>query len=110
VDCALSLGCGNGYLEREALRLNIARTFYGLDVSPQAIALAQEKAREEGIHDHLHYAVADLNQDCLDPGRYDLVLAAMSIHHVKNLDHLLEQIDRCLKPSGLFILNEYVGP
>jgi hypothetical protein len=32
------------------------------------------------------------------------------LHHVFQLEHLLDQIKRTLKPGGLFVVQEYVGP
>ena len=34
----------------------------------------------------------------------------MSLHHIENLEHIFRQIQKALKPNGLFVLNEFVGP
>ena len=34
----------------------------------------------------------------------------MALHHIKELEHAVEQIRGSLKPGSLFILNEFVGP
>ncbi len=34
----------------------------------------------------------------------------MSLHHVVRLEALYETVARALKPGGLFVIDEYVGP
>ena len=58
----------------------------------------------------LHYEVADINRMLLPEGTYDFIVAKMSLHHFEDLDHLYGQIRRALKPGGVFMFNEYVGP
>lgn len=110
VDRALSICCGDGCLERHALLIKVAHCFDALDASPQAIEIARTKAEEAGISHRVNYAVADLNHCELEPQSYQAGFSAMALHHIKELEHALEQIRRSLKPGSLFILNEFVGP
>ncbi len=107
---ALSLGCGDGCLERHAVALNIAGQFEAYDISAGATCIAEQKAAELKIEKNINYHSADLNTVKLSPEACDVVFAAMSLHHIDNLEHLLQEIRRTLKPGGLFILNEFVGP
>jgi SAM-dependent methyltransferase len=34
----------------------------------------------------------------------------MSLHHVQNLEGTLRAVERALKPGGIFVVNEFVGP
>ncbi len=34
----------------------------------------------------------------------------MAMHHFSNLEHIFNELRKSLKPNGLFILNEFVGP
>ena len=36
--------------------------------------------------------------------------AHASLHHIFQLEHLLDQIKQTLKPGGLFVVYEYIGP
>ena len=110
VEQALSLGCGGGHIERHGLALNIARRFDGVDVSEEAVALARERARREGWEERAQYIVSDLNRHVFPPDAYDAVFAAMGLHHIQAMEFHLDQVRRALRPGGLFILNEYVGP
>jgi SAM-dependent methyltransferase len=110
VERALSIGCGDGGLERHGLQLNIARTFDAFDISPAAVELARAKIHEMGHASCVCYAVADMNRHRLERGKYDAVFASMGLHHIEALEHVLGEIGQSLKKGGLFILNEFVGP
>ncbi|MDO9319463.1 MAG: class I SAM-dependent methyltransferase [Gammaproteobacteria bacterium] len=109
VNLALSLGCGGGGLERHAVALNIVDSFHAYDVSTGAIEIARNSAVGHAIGHRIDYRVADLNTLVLPEGLYDCVFASQSVHHIGNLEHYFEQVAKCLKPGGLFIINEFVG-
>ncbi|MEE8199866.1 MAG: class I SAM-dependent methyltransferase [Candidatus Acidoferrales bacterium] len=107
---ALSLGCGRGKLERLAVERNLCRRLEACDLSPDAIAEARADAERAGLADQLNFFVADLNAIELPANTYDLLLCPMSLHHVSNLEGLFAQARQALRPTGLLVLNEYVGP
>lgn len=107
---ALSLGCGGGALERHALALNVCESFDAYDISEGSVEAAREEARKAGLLDRINYAVADLNSPFLGENLYDAVFASMAIHHIENLEALFEELNRALKPGGLFVFNEFIGP
>jgi SAM-dependent methyltransferase len=107
---SLSLGCGHGWTEREAIQLGLAKRFDAVDISEEAIEVAARVAQDEGLDDRIRYWQADLNTIELEPGAYGVVVAAMVLHHVERLEHLLDQISAALAPGGLFLVNEYIGP
>jgi ubiquinone/menaquinone biosynthesis C-methylase UbiE len=109
VSTALSLGCGGGGLERHAADLKIAQNFVAYDVSEGAIELAKNLAKKRGLR-QLTYRVADLNTLVHPENNYDVVFASQSLHHIESLEFYLDQVERTLKPNGLFIINEFVGP
>jgi 2-polyprenyl-3-methyl-5-hydroxy-6-metoxy-1,4-benzoquinol methylase len=106
-EVALSLGCNDGEFERAIVRSGAVRTLEGIDVSEQAIAVAQEAARQEQVD--ARFSAADVNTAILEPERYDLILSVMAMHHFADLEHVLTEVNRGLKPGGYFVLNEYVG-
>ncbi len=110
VERALSLGCGDGGLERHVLGSGAVKFFDAYDVSAGAIESARRKAEESGVLDKIRYAITDLNQLETLPEEYDAVFASMSIHHIEALESVFNEIRKGLKPNGLFIMNEYIGP
>ena len=106
---ALSVGCGFGIIERVLRQRDICQTIDGLDVAEKAIQGARKKAEDEGLNG-LSYHVADLNTVSLPEETYDVVYAHAALHHVFQLEHLLDQIKKTLKSDGIFIVHEYIGP
>jgi SAM-dependent methyltransferase len=106
----LSLGSGHGTAERDAIRIGICETMVGLDISQEALDVAAGDAAQEGLADAIDYRWADLNVVELEPDAYDVVLAVQVLHHVEDLEHLADQLVSALRPGGLLVINEYVGP
>ncbi len=105
----LSLGCGTGRLERQLAALGAFVACDAFDIAEGSIRKACQAAQDSG-YEHINYAVGDLNTMELSEARYDAVWAAGSVHHVTELEHLFKQVAAALKPGGLFVLNEYIGP
>jgi 2-polyprenyl-3-methyl-5-hydroxy-6-metoxy-1,4-benzoquinol methylase len=106
----LSLGCGHGAAERDAVTLGLCSTIEGLDIAEEALDVARAQAQEAGLGDRITYRRADLNTLELTPRTYDVAIAAHSLHHVDALEHLLDQLAAALRPGGLLVVNEYIGP
>jgi SAM-dependent methyltransferase len=47
--------------------------------------------------------VQDINQLSLDTGAYDVIVAFASLHHFMNLDHVIREVNRALRPEGMFL-------
>jgi ubiquinone/menaquinone biosynthesis C-methylase UbiE len=105
---ALSLGCGFGVIERVLRRCDYCQLIHGLDVAEGAIEGAMKAAQNEGL-DGLTYEVADLNTATLPREMYDVVYLHAALHHVFQLEHLLDQIRQTLKPGGLFVCMSISG-
>jgi SAM-dependent methyltransferase len=110
VDAALSIGCGLGAFERNAIQMKIAERISAIDISPGAIETARREAARAEVDRVISYEVLDLNTEALPRAVYSVVFGLSSIHHILNLDHAFEQIYRSLKPGGLLFLDEYIGP
>jgi len=106
---ALSVGCGFGVVERDLRRRNFCQLIHGVDVAESAIDSARKTAHTEGL-DGITYEVADLNAARFPAETYDVVYAHASLHHIFQLEHVLDQIKQTLKPGGLFVVYEYIGP
>src|SRR5262245_7239723 len=106
----LSVGCGTGLLERDAVAKSLCERVEGVDFSPEAIAEARRGAEEAGLVRRLDYRVEDFNAIRLAPRRYDIVFFHGSLHHVRNVERVLEQTRAALKPGGLLFVDEYMGP
>ena len=91
----IDLGCGTGLAAREFA--SVADEFIGVDLSPGMI----ERARSTGLYARLD--VADMLQALRAEAdaSADLVMAADAFVYVPELDDLLKEAARVLRPQGL---------
>lgn len=96
----LELGCGTG---TTALRLaGDARTYDATDISPEMIAIAEDKHMSTPIAG-LTFRTATVDALPLDDGQVDMILGFNYLHLVRDLPGTLEHIHAILAPHGLFI-------
>ena len=92
----LEIGCGNGFMLKEALRLGF-KNVKGIEPSKEAIQFADDE-----IKDFIHHGIfAGENQNNLE--LYDVVFIAMIIEHVVDANKFLSSIYKILKPGGIII-------
>ncbi len=109
VDWGLSIGCGKGDLERQCLKMRACKKIDAIDIATGAIDEAKKIAEQQGISE-IYYEAKNIEKTDLPKEKYDVVFSSSSIHHIKDLEGTFEKIQKSLKPNGLFILLEYVGP
>lgn len=108
----LNVGCGHGELEQLLVKRKLVETMHGFDVSAGAVEAAKKAAEEEKLQDQVQYFVADANHldDAPLAEQYDVAYGFMALHHIVDLEACLDGISKRLKPGGLLIANEFVGP
>lgn len=98
----LSLGCGDGSIERRLAR-HVGEVI-GMDVSAVAIKQAREKSRAAGLRNvtFLESAPETLRLDEL--GEFDVVAAFAFLHHLEDaaIEATLRAAKRVLRPGGVF--------
>lgn len=96
----LDFACGTGLL---TLRLAPrAAHIRGIDISPDMVAIAREKARAQGAG-NVEVTNTDLFDPCLAPGSFDVVTAFNVMCYLPDLPAALARIRELLKPGGLFL-------
>jgi 2-polyprenyl-3-methyl-5-hydroxy-6-metoxy-1,4-benzoquinol methylase len=99
-------GCGSGEM---ACRLGLlGYRVTGLDVSPDLIEVARERAVREGVADRVTFVVADGASAPLTEGAFDAVLAMSVVHHMP-IDEALNALERLLRPGGRIAFLEPVA-
>jgi ubiquinone/menaquinone biosynthesis C-methylase UbiE len=95
----LDAGCGSGPL-MEALRDRNAGVS-GFDLSPAMVELARQRLGQEA-----NVTVADLGAALAYPDNaFDLVVASLSLHYVKDWTPVLAELRRVLRPGGRLIVS-----
>jgi ubiquinone/menaquinone biosynthesis C-methylase UbiE len=105
----MSLGCGSAGTEIAASQWGLFASMLAIDASPASLQIAERAAGEQGVH-NIRFERGDLDRIELPSAAFDLVLMNMSLHHVKELDHVLSEVRRSLRPDGWFLINEFIGP
>jgi SAM-dependent methyltransferase len=104
----LSIGCGVGDHEIAMARFRPEAFIEAFDFSNASIDIARQKASEAGLT-NVDFFQGNFNEINVEPTTYDMILCSGSLHHVRELEHLLGEVRRGLTTGGCFIVNEYVG-
>ncbi|MFS8117173.1 MAG: class I SAM-dependent methyltransferase [Microcoleus sp.] len=107
-DNLLSIGCGVGNHEIFMAQLKFARQIDAFDFSETSLEIARKDATAAGVD--INFYQDDFNLFSIDENKkYDIVFCSGSLYHVKEIERCLSTIQKCLKPDGYFIVNEYIG-
>ena len=111
----LDVCCGTGeltlaFLKRQK-KLNIERTHYGIDFSPEMIDIAHKKAaRWKGQSHSLHFSLADALDLPFDDNRFAIVSVAFGLRNVCNTQLGLSEMVRVCKPGGTVAVLDFSMP
>ena len=101
----LEYGCGTGMVSR-ALSPHVAH-IVAVDTSPRMLEVLRQKAGEEKI-DNIETLVHDLTQQPLQAESFDLVVSSMTLHHIPDIEPLLQRLFDILKPGGYLAVADLV--
>ena len=100
----LDLCCGAGQTTRFLVQYSDRVT--GLDISPVALARAKKNVPQA------HYVEGLAQKIPLDDGKFDLVHTSSALHEMtpEELQQILQEVYRVLKPGGIFTLVDFHPP
>jgi 2-polyprenyl-6-hydroxyphenyl methylase/3-demethylubiquinone-9 3-methyltransferase len=98
---ALDIGCGGGFMAEEFARLGCR--VVGVDPSPVSVRTARQHGESSALE--IGYAVATGERLPLDGERFDLAYCCDVLEHVSNLDLVIRETARVLKPGGLYLFD-----
>ena len=98
---ALDIGCGGGFMAEEFARLGCG--VVGIDPSSVSIRTARRHAESVGLG--IEYAVAAGENLPLRSELFDLAYCCDVLEHVSDLDHVIKETARVLKPGGLYLFD-----
>lgn len=102
-DAVLDAGCGSGVFSRVAARQ--AASVVALDGSEAMIALAEKKARAEGLG-NITLRVGLLDELAgWNAGQFDLILSSSVLEYVDNYQVAVSGLVRLLRPGGRLIIS-----
>ena len=94
----LDLGCGGGFMAEALAQRGAGVT--GVDPAEKAIAAAIAHARAQGLS--IRYITAGGEHLPIADASMDAVVCVDVLEHVDDIDQVLNEIHRVLKPGGLF--------
>ena len=97
----LDLGCAGGFMA-EALDEKGAKVT-GIDPAADSVAAAQTHAAQEGRD--IRYSVGVGEELPYPDAHFDIAVCVDVLEHVQDLDKVLSEIARVLKPGGVFLFD-----
>lgn len=106
----LSLGSGNCSSELKFASYDNFSEILCTDIAEKPLKAAEKISKEKYLN-NIKFEIHDANKIKLTENHYDIVYFRASLHHFKNIESLIrDKIKRTLKPNGLLIIDEFVGP
>lgn len=95
----LDIGCGTG--ERcQWLSDSEAKSVTGTDISERMLAVAAEQTS-----DRVTYIRSSAEESSFDPDSFDVVVSALMLQYVEDIDPLLRKIYTWLRPGGRYVVS-----
>lgn len=96
----LEIGCGNGNLWNKYLeKLSVKSELFLTDFSSGMVDIVQSKY---GKDSRVTTCVADVESLPFETDSFDIIIANHTLHHVKNIDQAINEINRVLISKGKF--------
>ena len=98
-----SLGAGMGRIEEYLINSGFCTGFNSVELAGDAVRSSRERAPD------LKSVTGDLNFLELPRNSYDFILCHGVMHHLINVEHVMDQVNDALTDNGIFLLYEYIG-
>ncbi|SFP52036.1 3-demethylubiquinone-9 3-methyltransferase [Geodermatophilus dictyosporus] len=98
---ALDIGCGGGFLAEEFTRVGCR--VVGVDPSAPSLETARRHAAEAGLE--IDYRVGSGEALPVRDAEFDLVYCCDVLEHVADLDAVMRETARALRPGGIYLFD-----
>lgn len=110
-DTCIDLCCGSGDLAlRLARQVGITGCVYGVDFSPQQLAIAQERSQHLYPHPPITWVEADVLNLPFDDNKFDAATMGYGLRNVTDIPRSLKELNRVLKPGAKAAILDFHRP
>lgn len=106
---AVSIGCGPAAKELALITDGLVGHFDLYEIAQTRIDQGRKSAEALGVLDRITHRSGDVFKAERKP-EYDLVYWDHSLHHMSDVDDAVAWSKAVLKPGGVIVINDYVGP
>lgn len=106
----LALGSGMAFIEETFVKKGFAKHIIAYEASKTAVEAGRKRIKEAGLSDCIDLRCGNALEENLPSGYFDVVFVQAAIHHFFEIEAMFQLMHRVLKPGGLLIYDEYIGP
>jgi SAM-dependent methyltransferase len=106
----ISVGGGTGFKELDLIQRGLVSRFTIYDLSEYAISAGRQRAAAAGCADRCTFIGDDAFRCETRAEAYDLVYWNNALHHMLDVGEALRWSRQVLRPGGLFLMDDFVGP
>ena len=105
---ALDIGCGPGQMTLALAEMTDLEVT-GVDIEPEAIAIAQRHAAEAGLEERLRFVCADAHSLPFPDNYAELIISRGTLPFLRDQVLTIREVYRVLKPGGVAFLGGGMG-
>jgi len=94
----LDAGCGEGHLLELLENKNKNNSYYGIDLTSEALARAKERCP------NMTFIQADLSKIDIEDNFFDFIVCTETLEHVDTYQEVINEFKRILKPGGYLVI------
>lgn len=106
----LAIGSGLAGVEEWYVICGFVENCVAYESSQVAVDKANERIKQNNRSDKIQVICGDVLDANIPEESYDVVFVQAAIHHFFEIEEMYKFMHRVLKPDGLLIFDEYVGP
>lgn len=106
----LALGSGMAFIEEIFAKKGYAEHITAFEASKVAVEAGRRRLHDAGLLELVDLRCGDVLTAGLADGSFDVVFVQAAIHHFFEIEAMFRLMHRVLRPGGLLIYDEYIGP